>query len=239
MGSRDSGVGIRGSGFEVWALGAGLMFLLAWGAPPHARANPAAPSDGGLRIIVRVYNYAGVSGGSLAKAEEEASRIFREVGVELAWLDCPTSHDVEEKYPACGLSSGALPVDLRILPSSMAARVKSSRDELGLAVPSAQAESASAAWVFYERAEQLAASEVASRAQILGHAIAHEIGHLLLGPDHHSSRGIMRANWRRRDLEEASRGQLLFTRAQSKLIRANVQARSAMPEPSLTRLPAR
>ena len=54
-------------------------------------------------------------------------------------------------------------------------------------------------------------------------------------PDSHSHGGIMRANWDRKYLEEASGGQLLFMRGQARLIRADVQARSAMSEASVVR----
>jgi hypothetical protein len=47
--------------------------------------------------------------------------------------------------------------------------------------------------------------------QILGHVIAHELGHLL-GLDSHSPTGIMRADWSRTDLEDAFSGNLLFAR---------------------------
>jgi hypothetical protein len=46
---------------------------------------------------------------------------------------------------------------------------------------------------------------------ILGHAMAHELGHLLLGTNSHSSDGLMRAQWNRGDLAEAARGNLLFS----------------------------
>jgi predicted transcriptional regulator len=124
-------------------------------------------------------------------------------------------------------------VDLRILPQSLASRLGSSREQLGFALPSARAGSASATWVFYRRVEELAEGKNASKSQILGHAIAHEIGHLLLGPDRHSDRGIMRANWGRRDLQEAARGQLFFTIEQGERIRTEVCARmdqSAAPQ---------
>jgi len=117
-------------------------------------------------------------------------------------------------------------VDLKILPPSMAARVTSGRDELGFALPSAKAGSASAAWLFYQRVEHLAESKDAGQAQILGHAMAHEIGHVLLGPNRHSNRGIMRANWDRGVLQEAARGQLLFTREQAAVMRAEVRVRA-------------
>ncbi len=204
-------------------------------ATGFANTQSSGGVEPSLGIKVRVYNYADAKHPTLSKAEEEASRIYRDVGVELAWLDCPTSHAEEERYPACQPPLGSMAVDVRILSSPMAARVRSSREELGFALPSARAGSASAAWVDYAGVERLAESHLASCDQILGHAIAHEIGHLLLGPHSHSHNGIMRANWDRKYLEEASRGQLLFTRDQVRLIRADVQRRVAMWEGSHVR----
>ena len=148
----------------------------------------------------------------------------------MTWLDCPTSLADAEKYPACEPPLGALGVDLRILPQAMAARVPSGRERLGFALPSTKAGRASAAWVFFHRVEQLAESKDASAAQILGHAVAHEIGHLLLGPNRHSLTGLMRADWGRAELQRASRGEMLFTPEQCGIIRAEVQARMTLQQ---------
>jgi hypothetical protein len=191
-----------------------------------ARGEGSNAEERGHKITVRVYDYAHVLPRTLGQSEGEASRILRAVGVEMEWVDCPTSVEEAAKYPACEPPLGTLAVDLRILPPSMAARVRSSREELGLALPSAKVGSASAAWVFFQRVEQLADSKDADQAQILGHAMAHEIGHLLLGQNRHSNRGIMRANWDRAVLQEAARGQLLFTREQAAVMRAEVRARA-------------
>jgi len=80
-----------------------------------------------------------------------------------------------------------------------------------------------AAWVTSSilRIETLAADGDASLPDILGHAMAHEIGHLLLGPSH-SPAGIMRAEWTRKDLESAARNELSFTPQQMELLRASV-----------------
>jgi len=190
-----------------------------------AELLPAASTDPSLGITVRLYDYARIPQRERMKAEEEASRIFAAVEVKLDWVDCPTSVEVAASYPACEQPLGAMAVDLKILPQSMAARVRSSREELGFALPSTKTGSASAAWVFYHRVEFLAESKDADQGQILGHAIAHEIGHLLLGPDRHADKGIMRANWDRKTLQEAGRGQLLFTRPQAELVRAEVRTR--------------
>ena len=218
MEGRDQGLGIRG-----WGLVICVATAMAT-AVTHARSLVASEGGSDLTMTVRVYDYAVVSRATLARAEEEASRIFRDVGVEMVWLDCPESEGTA-KNPACKPPLGATGIDLRILDTAMAARFKSGREQMGFALQSAGTESASAAWVFYHRVEQLAEYRVADRGQILGHAIAHEVGHLLLAPGHHLDRGVMRANWDRGYLRDAARGQLLFTREQAEFIRAEVGGR--------------
>jgi hypothetical protein len=217
MESRDSGSGIRHSGL-------GLALLLTYASLCHAAVQSTAAADGSPRITVRVYNYAGVSRATLAGAEKEASRIFREAGIETSWQDCPTSHAEEEAFPGCAQVLGPAGVDVRIIPRSMAARLQSPRERLGLALPT-QGGFASSAWVFLHRVEELAKSRIASPSQVLACALAHEIGHLLLGPNQHSSVGIMRAHLGREELKRASQGQLLFISSQCELIRAEVMSR--------------
>ena len=191
-----------------------------------------------FQITVRIYNYAGVSRGTLLGAEEESSRIFRKAGLEVAWLDCTAAHSPEEKHSDCQTPVGAIAVNLSLLPPSMAGRFRRNKEEMGFAVVSRRAGSASDAWVFYQRVEDVAAYEVASLSQILGYAMAHEIGHLLLGPNRHSDEGIMRAHWDRKSLAEASQGQLLFTRDQARLMRNEVQTRAEMAQENVTGRPA-
>src|SRR5258705_8852884 len=55
--------------------------------------------------------------------------------------------------------------------------------------------------------------------RIMGHAIAHEIAHVLIGPAH-SEEGIMRAEWTSTDFQRISWGLSLdFTRNQSTRLR--------------------
>jgi hypothetical protein len=76
--------------------------------------------------------------------------------------------------------------------------------------------------VFFDRALELSQELHISLPDLLGHIIAHEIGHLLLGPNAHAPAGIMRARWEREELEQASRGTLLFSTQQAKAIQARV-----------------
>ena len=69
-----------------------------------------------------------------------------------------------------------------------------------------------------------------SKAQILGHAIAHELGHLLLNQQVHSPHGIMRGEWSFVDFREMTSGMLLFTPEQAEYLRADVRSRNTRQE---------
>ena len=80
------------------------------------------------------------------------------------------------------------------------------------------------ATVLYEPLAELAAHYHAPASQLLGHAVAHEIGHLFLGANSHSPHGLMRARWDENDVQRAVERNLLFTRQQAELIRARMLA---------------
>jgi hypothetical protein len=69
--------------------------------------------------------------------------------------------------------------------------------------------------LFYEPIQQLQEETHVSPSVILGHAMAHELGHLLLGTSSHSPNGLMRSHWTGEDLANASKGNLRFTWEQS------------------------
>jgi len=77
--------------------------------------------------------------------------------------------------------------------------------------------------VFSDHVE--AAQGIAAWHAILGDAMAHEIGHLLLGSYPHSVSGLMRAEWRREEYVRSAQGGLLFTPHEGELMRAEVLAR--------------
>jgi hypothetical protein len=81
-----------------------------------------------------------------------------------------------------------------------------------------------AAYAFYRRIADLAEHNGADVARLLGHVIAHEIGHLLLPCDSHSARGLMRAEWDCAQFEDMVKGLLAFAPEQADLIRTRVRA---------------
>jgi hypothetical protein len=73
----------------------------------------------------------------------------------------------------------------------------------------------------YPAVVQTANSLEVDPGDLLGAAIAHEVGHLLLGPEH-SPTGVMRTHFGVRDIKMAARGELLFNSGQAARIRAHL-----------------
>ena len=81
------------------------------------------------------------------------------------------------------------------------------------------------AYVFYDRLKEISTTVKLGRDLrmsvdvILGHAMAHELGHLLLHGKGSSSNGIMREQWDYGQLVQASAGRLLFESEDAQWIR--------------------
>ena len=182
-------------------------------------------TEADLTVTLHVFDYAQVEPRDLARAKEEATRILRAAGVETAWFECVLTAEGPHDGEACRGQLGSGELVLRILPRAMAERVPFAGDTFGFAQQSTDGQPAYVASVFYHRVETLADELGFSRGVILGHALAHEIGHLLLGPGRHAPSGIMRASWKRKDLINASMGSLCFLPQQVEIIRAEVERR--------------
>ncbi len=192
------------------------------------------------RITVLVYNYARVPRPELAQAKQEVTRILRQTGVATDWRDYPLESPGGE--PTRAVRQGWVPTTLalRIFPRSMAERYGFSSRQCGFALPAPEGHFGNVASVFYHCVEELAehrfrggketlgqilSHRMTARAMILGHLMAHEMGHLLLGQNSHSAKGIMHVPWSRFSLARAASGKLLFTPKEANRIRAQVQER--------------
>jgi len=109
---------------------------------------------------------------------------------------------------------------LRILSAAMTERAPAGGEALGFALPCPEDLAGCYAEVFYQRISDWASGAEISAYQLLGHAMAHEVGHLLLGPNSHSRDGIMRPQWNPDDLRVIARASLRFTPEQTERLRA-------------------
>jgi hypothetical protein len=187
----------------------------------------ASGAEAQSKLTVRVYNYTQSSGNTLAQAESIAHGIFLKSGIETEWIHCPTERIEEDRYPACRKPRGPWDVILHVVPLSMEPRTLGS-DAFGFALPGSGAEPSMHAYVFFHRTEVVAmeshrSSHPVSLPALLAYVIVHEVGHLVLGPNKHSARGIMRARWQAKDLQEMEIGLVGFLPEQAKTLRSKIE----------------
>jgi hypothetical protein len=180
-------------------------------------------------INVRVHNYAHLDAGLLVNAEAIATRILREAKVNANWVYCPLSKEEEDRYPICPSNWGTNAFVLNILTPEMAARLKTPVEALGSA-PSPCDEDATSCPIslMYFRVEKQAEQFSIQPERLLGHVLAHEVGHMLGA--NHSSKGIMRGEWGRDDLKLMGFSLLEFSTDQAKQLRAALLRRAVRQE---------
>jgi len=182
------------------------------------RARAQEPvQEATLRIQTRVYNMAKVRPAVLSAALIEASEIFRRIGVEIKWVDGSSRQRL-------GSSQLYLRIIPRLFPTT---RCPFGPSHLGYAATSE--EGGVLATIFFHRVEELTRGQDPSFA--LGYAIAHELGHLLLGYDRrngspHSASGLMRGPWQRDDLKRKARETMQFTSEDAGRLRARLLEQS-------------
>lgn len=169
----------------------------------------AAPAT----IRVTVIDSVGIEEQTLSLSMAQARRIFNNAGLELEWISCRIKNASEECIPA--------PFVVRII-----ARPRDGfgrRTTLGFSV---FAEEGSVyATIFRDRVSALATVARVSEPVLLGAAIAHELGHLLLGNVPHARQGIMAWPWTRPQLDRASVGLLRFEPMEIEIMRAELARR--------------
>jgi hypothetical protein len=77
--------------------------------------------------------------------------------------------------------------------------------------------------VFNDRVQNAAARESRPHATVMAHAIAHEIGHVLLRSNLHTRWGLMSNVWTSREYAWMETGGLLFTEEQSRTMLVNLR----------------
>ena len=153
----------------------GLVAISGFALPTTALAGEKDPSP---IVTVLVYNYTQASIDILAGAEREAGRILGEAGLRPVWIDCLDRDSAADLQSCAKRAREPIDVVLRVLPGHIQGRLQDTL--FGFAFPPALAS------VYYEYAGRLASSDT-EISIMLGCAIAHEVGHLLLGPSSHSA----------------------------------------------------
>ena len=156
-----------------------------------------------LVLVVRLYDAFGVPAGDLRKATDVAAHTLGEVGITLRWVPCSPAaiRALGEPAAPCEASAPAGDeVSVRI--GWTPPRAPEDR-ALGYAAIDRTNGRGALATIFMDRVRALARQADLDEGNVLGRAIAHELGHLLLGSTSHPSRGLMRAAWSVGELHQA------------------------------------
>ena len=162
----------------------GLIFAVA--ATACLTCQTAAAEKLRFTITVHVYDYADVSDKTLATAMDEGSRIFKYAGLNIRWVN-QRADGVNRQDP----EDSNQPWDRTHFVVRMLKHPRRGLGQLALG----EALSFRIANIFLDRVTLQSAAGDLSAGTVLGHAIAHELGHLLLGDSSHGSSGIMVARW--------------------------------------------
>src|SRR5688572_25603174 len=141
---------------------------------------------------------------------------------------------MRDTAPQCATTPRPGEIVLRVVPAgspkepasaaSAALRSPVSHLPLGDAFVDLGTRSGVLATVYLDRVSVLAGPAGLDIATLLGHAIAHEIGHLLLGTNAHSTTGLMRAVWSREEVRRRRAADWTFTERDATAIRARLES---------------
>jgi len=136
-----------------------------------------------LPLVVRTYDAVGVSPRTLEQAHASAALALAAAGIRPIWRPCHAA--------GCISRPKAHEIDIRIVNATGL----SPQGSLGFATVDIVQHAGTMATVYVDRVDALAVQTVVERGWLLGWAMAHEIGHLILGTTNHAPFGLMRATW--------------------------------------------
>jgi hypothetical protein len=174
------------------------------------------------RMNVSVCNLGNLPESVVAGAKAETEAIFRYAEVRIEWKGC-------DEYRA----SGAADVPWFIVrlrndkPPKSAG--DSSLDAMGKAFLDREREEGYLTDANFKAVQELAERHQVDADELLGCVMAHELGHLLLGPGHVPG-GIMQAHWSGNELQALRQRRLKFNHAQRERIQSELRSRSEAKE---------
>ncbi len=190
-------------------------------APAFGETTPL-PVEHVPMIPICVLDYAGVPEPVLERARRVANRIFQEAGVMLDWLPAA---NLSANTISCDCPTGPAVLFLRLIPHFLAETLPTYKTRFGFALLTRSSGYPSNAYVFVDKVKEFAVSQATPTAILLGHVLAHELGHLLLGTNSHSQSGIMRSYWGPEATKKIKTCGLFFLRTEAERIQANLEER--------------
>lgn len=183
-----------------------VSLCLLFGVPHHAIAQPA-----GSRVTVRLYDTTSLNPELQAAALAVAGKALASAAADVTWKPC----DARTPGQDCDEPPGNELV-VRIVRSTAERHEK--QLPLGDAFVDTVSGAAVLATIYVDRVARVADAARMHTATLLGYAVAHELGHLLLVSSAHNTEGLMRAMWREDELRSPRAADWRFTDQESAAI---------------------
>jgi hypothetical protein len=183
------------------------------------------PSLSNAQIVVRTYNNYGIQADDLAAARIHVETAFKAAAIGLSWVHCwERDTEVADNSVVCRQPLKANEVILRL--QSANGRPGQRYVSMGFALVNIADGVPFLATVFADLVRSVSRDAELDFQLLLGRAIAHEIGHLLLDTNRHADTGLMRAGWSHAELRGNADADWAFGLSEVDTIRAAAAMRS-------------
>lgn len=184
-----------------------------------ATASTVADRPTPRRVIVRIYDSTSLPLPARMSTLAAATHILRAAGLDVVWRPCDA---IATASSACEAPLSPGEIAIRFLPSPSSPPGGTNQMQLGYSIVDTTAHSGSLATIYVDRVRKLA-RDAGTRADVLlGRAIAHEIGHLLLGTTSHARKGLMRGVWSTEALQRDASDDWLFSARDARSLRRSM-----------------
>jgi hypothetical protein len=164
-------------------------------------------------LQVQFYDYAGLRPAALHEFVLRVDKIMSGAGLSIKVKVCDRNKNNNNDETSCESQTGRV---RRLVVRVLTGEAKTRRDarRLPLGQSFANHEGGTYASVFVGAVQDQAADADIPWITVLAYAAAHEIGHLLLGSQAHTPRGLMKANWDIYDYQEMNQNRCHFSSEQ-------------------------
>jgi hypothetical protein len=180
----------------------------------------AAASSSAQTLVIGLYDYSNFSAKETARFTETARLALADSGIQVVWQQCRGAL-ATTPGEMCDRQLHDNEIVMRLQPAGPASTKGGRLEHLGRSMVTA--EGGQYASVSVAAVKSLAAEFGVAYELLLGYAVAHEAGHCLLGPGH-SSLGLMRAAFNRKDAEAMTQMNLNLTKQESRKALARLAA---------------
>ena len=174
-------------------------------------------------IFIRSYNNFGVPAPDLQAAREEAQAVLQQAGVNIVWADCWIGDKQPASAPARCLEPVGGDIVLRLQKTSKTDRTRFV--SMGFSLVGTADAAPFLATVYVDRVDSVARGIGIDARRLLGLAMSHEIGHVLLNSNMHAASGLMRAEWSLNELRRNDAGSWRFLDAEAARVHSAALAR--------------